>query len=128
MRRGESPGGPYTLIATNLTTPGYLDTNVTDGKTYYYVVAASSSAGTSADSIEVTATPQLPKLAIARQSGSAISLAWPAWATNFHVYSATNLSASTRWTLLSNLSSGASIDMGSLTTNSSRMFFRLGSP
>jgi hypothetical protein len=46
-----------TPIATAITTTTYLDTTVNNGPTFYYKVAAVNSAGTSALSAEVSATP-----------------------------------------------------------------------
>jgi hypothetical protein len=59
IKRATAPGGPYTTIATwsDNTYPQYTDNNVTNGTTYYYVVAANNQSGTSAHSVEVSATP-----------------------------------------------------------------------
>jgi hypothetical protein len=57
--RSTSPGGPYGLaIASGITAAGYVDTNVTNGVTYYYVVTAENVAGESSPSAEASATPQ----------------------------------------------------------------------
>ncbi len=48
--------GPYTVIA-NVTTPGYTDSNVMNGTTYYYVVSSVDSAGAGPDSSAVAALP-----------------------------------------------------------------------
>jgi fibronectin type 3 domain-containing protein len=56
VKRGTSPGGPYTTIAT-ITGLTYTDTGRTNGTPYYYVVSASNTIGASANSAEVTATP-----------------------------------------------------------------------
>jgi len=56
--RGSVPGGPYTVVASNLSGFNYTDTGVSNGRTYYYVVSATNSTG-SATSAEVSATPQL---------------------------------------------------------------------
>ncbi|MGC3992472.1 MAG: LamG domain-containing protein [Chthoniobacteraceae bacterium] len=53
-------GGPYTTLATGLTSPAYTHTGLTFGTTYYYVVTASGLAGTSTTSTEVSATPASP--------------------------------------------------------------------
>jgi fibronectin type 3 domain-containing protein len=57
VRRSTSQGGPYTTIATTSTTT-YVDNAVRNGRTYYYVVAAANITETSANSNEVSATPQ----------------------------------------------------------------------
>src|SRR5215468_10311130 len=48
LGRSTTSGGPYEQIATAATT--YLDTGLTNGTAYYYVVAAVNSAGTSPNS------------------------------------------------------------------------------
>lgn len=65
--RATSSGGPFTSIySTEMwTTPRYTDTKVDAGTTYFYAVAAKNQTGTSAQSVEVSATPvaadDLPK-------------------------------------------------------------------
>ncbi len=63
VKRATTTGGPYTAIAENQTNTSYLDTNVTNGTTYYYVVTVANSAGTSTNSNEASATPQAPATA-----------------------------------------------------------------
>ena len=56
--RSTTSGGPYTLIASGLTSPDYADTGLNNGTTYYYVVKARSTyGGFSPYSTEVSATP-----------------------------------------------------------------------
>jgi len=50
-------GGPYTIMATGLTTTAYLDVGLQDFTNYYYVVTAMNAAGTSPDSTEAAALP-----------------------------------------------------------------------
>ncbi|HYD84453.1 MAG TPA: alginate lyase family protein, partial [Opitutus sp.] len=59
IQRSTTSGGPYTTIAnwTDNTFPERTDTAVSNGTTYYYVVAANNVAGTSANSPEVSAIP-----------------------------------------------------------------------
>lgn len=54
--RSTTSGGPYSTIASGTDT-GYSDTSVTNGTTYYYVVSATESGATSANSAQVSATP-----------------------------------------------------------------------
>jgi len=56
VNRSVVTGGPYTKIATQAGT-AYVDPSLTNGTTYYYVVAAYDSAGASANSTQVSATP-----------------------------------------------------------------------
>jgi len=56
LKRSTTNGGPYTQIATPTGT-SYLDTPLTNGTTYYYVVSAVNSAGESTNSAQVSALP-----------------------------------------------------------------------
>ncbi len=57
VKRATTAGGPYTTVASNLTTTSYIDTGLTNGTTYYYVVTAVNTAGESPGSMEVSAKP-----------------------------------------------------------------------
>ena len=59
MKRGSVTGGPYTQIATPAGT-NYVDTSLTNGTMYYYVVSALDSVGESANSTEASAMPVGP--------------------------------------------------------------------
>jgi fibronectin type 3 domain-containing protein len=56
IKRGTSTTGPYTTIATGVTTTAYSDSSATPGTPYYYVVTATNSGGTSANSNEAAST------------------------------------------------------------------------
>ena len=56
VKRAATSGGPYTTVASP-TTASYTNTGLTNGTTYYYVVSAVNSAGESANSAQVSATP-----------------------------------------------------------------------
>ncbi len=56
--RSDIPGGPYTQIANGLTSASYTDSNLTPGKSYYYVVTAANVKGVSFHSPEASAIPQ----------------------------------------------------------------------
>jgi fibronectin type 3 domain-containing protein len=56
--RDTSTGGPYSLVASGITTSAYTNTGLTNDTTYYYVVTAvDDSDNESSDSSEVSATP-----------------------------------------------------------------------
>jgi hypothetical protein len=57
VKRSTTLGGPYETIA-NVSGTSYVDTNVTNGTTYYYVVAAVNGDGEGVISNEASATPQ----------------------------------------------------------------------
>jgi hypothetical protein len=52
IKRSTVSGGPYTTIATNITTTSFCDTSVTSDVTYYYVVSANFLDGESPNSSE----------------------------------------------------------------------------
>ncbi|MDB6123616.1 MAG: hypothetical protein JWQ71_2609 [Pedosphaera sp.] len=58
VKRSTTNGGPYTTIATNITMGvtnySYVDTTVTNGGTYYYVVSAINTIGEGTNSAQVT--------------------------------------------------------------------------
>lgn len=58
VKRAEVNGGPYTSVATGVTGSTFTDTGLTNGQTYYYVVTAVNTAGESAPSAQVSASPQ----------------------------------------------------------------------
>lgn len=55
VKRATTSGGPYTIVATP-TSAAYLDTGLSNGTTYYYVVTATNTYGESANSVEAVAT------------------------------------------------------------------------
>jgi rhamnogalacturonan endolyase len=66
--RSTSSGGGYLPIATNVIGPvcgsvddtsAFIDTNVVNGTTYYYVVRSANPTGSSPNSIQVSATPSV---------------------------------------------------------------------
>jgi len=73
VSRATTNGGPYSQIASGITATTYLNTGLTNGTTYYYVVTAVNSTGASGNSNQVNATPQLstgsPGIAFVRETG-----------------------------------------------------------
>jgi fibronectin type 3 domain-containing protein len=102
VKRGTTSGGPYSQIATPSAT-NFTDTSLTNGTKYFYVVAAYNSAGQSANSSEVSATPTAPVTAPAAPTGlqataasTQVSLSWNAstGATSYHVKRSTTTGGS----------------------------------
>lgn len=61
VKRSVIDGGPYTIIASPAAL-GFLDTNLSNGAIYHYVVSSVNSNGESANSAQVNATPQTTTL------------------------------------------------------------------
>jgi beta-galactosidase len=59
VKRATLNGGPYTIV-TNVTTTNCTDSGLSNGVNYYYVVSALNTAGESANSAQVSATPVKP--------------------------------------------------------------------
>jgi hypothetical protein len=100
LRRALTPAGPY----TNLFPVGvisFADTNVTNGKTYYYQASATNALGGSAWSSPVSAFVPLPILSAAA-SNSTLVVSWPLTASSYSLACATNLSPPVTWTAVTN--------------------------
>ncbi|MEO6458969.1 MAG: hypothetical protein ABIO95_00860 [Bdellovibrionota bacterium] len=83
IERSRKTGGPYTIIAKDLLSPFYVDSNVRGGETYYYVVRASNTTGTSFPSVEssltiAAAAPDVPYAINATPGDTRVTLTWSA--------------------------------------------------
>jgi fibronectin type 3 domain-containing protein len=56
VKSATNNGGPYTTV-TNVTATNFIDTGLSNGTTYYYVVSALNDYGESADSLQRSTTP-----------------------------------------------------------------------
>src|SRR6202142_3591389 len=97
VKRATTSGGPYSQLAAP-SSSGYTDSTVINGVTYYYVVSALTAAGESANSAQVSATPNAPSMApaaptnlTATPGNAVVTLAWTAsaGATGYNVKRAT---------------------------------------
>jgi hypothetical protein len=84
VKRATVSGGPYTTIASGVTTTNYNDTGLNNGTTYCYVFSAVNSFGEGANSSEVSATPMAglppstPTGLTAMAGNAQLSLSWNA--------------------------------------------------
>ena len=124
VKRSTTSGGPYTQISTQAAASD-TDTGLTNGTKYYYVVSAYNSAGQSANSAEVNATPVLPApsapAGLAATAGNAqVSLSWAATsgASSYHVKRSTTSGAETQ---IAAPTSNGYIDTG--LTNGAKYFY-----
>ena len=95
VKRTTISGGDYITIATT-SAAIYVDNNVTNGVTYYYVVSAVNDGGEGANSNEASAIPQVakpeaPTSLIASSGNSEVTLSWNKvdTATSYNVKRAT---------------------------------------
>jgi fibronectin type 3 domain-containing protein len=96
LKRSTVSGGPYTTIGSPASTSS-VDSAVTNGTTYFYVISAVNTGGESANSSEVSAKPIAPIPAIpsglsASGGNAMVSLSWTAssGATSYNIKRATN--------------------------------------
>jgi len=92
VKRSTTSGGPYTTVATGVTSTSFTNTGLTNGTTYFFVVSAVNSAGESGNSNQASATPQLslppaPTNLMATAGNAQVSLNWNAssGATSYNV-------------------------------------------
>jgi fibronectin type 3 domain-containing protein len=76
--RGTTAGGEGTTPVATTTTNSYTDSGLTNGTTYYYKVSATNSAGTSAQSSEVSATPTATSASVQISAGGPATGTWAA--------------------------------------------------
>jgi subtilisin family serine protease len=124
--RSTRSGSGFTTIASGLTRRHFVDTGLTNGKTYFYVVRAGNSAGTSGNSAEVSAKPVAPPAAptgLKAVAGNArVTLSWNAstGATSYSVLRSTT-SGSGFTTIASGLTTRTFVNTG--LTNGRTYFF-----
>jgi len=126
VERSSGNSGVWTEIAgvpTNMTT--LIDAAVSPGTNYSYRVRSWNAAGYSDYSnVRAVTVEPIPSMALS-VSANAIGLIWPSWASNFTLYTATNLGPTAVWlpvTSVSNL--GGSFSNASSILPGNR-FFRL---
>jgi fibronectin type 3 domain-containing protein len=85
VKRSTTSGGPYTTIATGVTSTSFTNTGLTNGTTYFFVVSAVNSAGESGNSNQASATPQnvqtpppAPTNLVASPGNALVALSWNA--------------------------------------------------
>jgi fibronectin type 3 domain-containing protein len=129
LKRALVSGGPYAVIAYPVS-HGWTDSIVANYRVYYYVVSAIDSSGQSANSVEVSVTPQPPlQLSVTWQDESQLLLSWPGWASNYNLYSAANLSLSAWQPVTNSLQdSNGAFNLSLPISSNTQQFFRLFGP
>jgi hypothetical protein len=126
--RSTNNGASYALLASGLPGTGFVDTNAVSGLTNYYEVAAFSACGASANSAPVGVCLPRPTLGFSASGGS-VAISWPTWASDWQLWSATDLVPPVIWTLVPNtfnISNGQFV--AALPISLGVRFFRLTSP
>lgn len=74
--RSPQPGGPYLPVTGpgGCTETTFTDNSLTNGKTYYYVVTATNSFGSSPDSSQVQGTPRVDAVKVATGGGLTLAI------------------------------------------------------
>lgn len=128
--RSTDGGATYQLIAGGLTAGSYLDTNAVNGETNDYTITATDDCGSGATSAVASIALPLPVLGSSYSPASnALTINWPAWANDWTLYGATNLTPPVTWTPVN---SGVSSNNGAFNVTvpvgTNNQFFRLASP
>jgi hypothetical protein len=91
VKRSTTNGGPY-VIAANVTATNFVNTGLSNGTIYYYVVSATNAVGESANSIPAAARPvsSAPPQINWGMSGGQIQFTWPADHTGWELQAQTN--------------------------------------
>ncbi len=93
VKRSTTAGGPYTTIASNVTTASYTDSDVTSGTKYYYVVSAVTSTGESANSNEVSITIATSNPTLTNTASAAKVKISDEFTTDIAIHNVTNICA-----------------------------------
>jgi hypothetical protein len=126
--RSTNNGGTYQSIATGLTTGSYVDTNAASGRTNYYEVAVAGNYGISTNSAPVGVFLSLPALGTS-MSPNALTLSWPAWANDWILLGATNLTPPVIWSPVTNAAgSNNGVFNVTLPIGPANQFYQLVSP
>jgi hypothetical protein len=105
VKRSTTSGGPYSIVASNLTSATFTNTGLVNGMWYYYVVASVNLAGQSTNSAQASAFPiaSTPPAIGYGTSGNQLQLAWPADHTGWLLEAQTNalrVGLSTNWVIV----------------------------
>lgn len=129
--RSTTNGGPYSLLATNLTATNLTDNAVTNNTTYYYVVTATDLIGyESTNSNQAIATPALPNAPtnlVFSATSSNLTLSWPLNYTGWLLQMQTNGLSSNNWFVVPGSANTNWMLLPIVPANSS-VFFRLFRP
>ncbi len=126
--RSTNGAASFDPVAAGMLGTSFVDATAVSGVTNYYRVTAQNNCGAGANSTTVAVFLPLPALAMSA-NGGALTLNWPAWATDWSLYSATNLTPPVLWSpVASSVSSNNGLWQVTLPIGPGTEFFRLVSP
>lgn len=79
VKRSGASGGPYTVVANNLTATSFNNSGLVNGTTYFYVASAVNASGESANSAQVSVTPQAPSSGLVTATARVATGSSPWW-------------------------------------------------
>ena len=124
FKRALASAGTYVTIA-NTTGTNYVDSNVTNGVTYYYKTSSVNGWGESSNSAFASATPVALVLDLSLTNNGLV-VTWPAAAAGYTLQAATSLTAPVNWMPQFTVSSGQTTAV--LATTNAMMFYQMRSP
>jgi hypothetical protein len=128
LSRSTNNGASYQLIASDLATTSYVDTNAANGQTNLYEVSANDNCGSGAASAAVGTLLPLPVLG-ASVNRTTMSIQWPAWAGNWQLYCATNLTPPVAWIpVTAGISTNGGTVNATISATNNASYFRLFAP
>lgn len=126
--RSTNNGASYQTIATGETGSSFVDTNAANGQLNYYQISAVDACGAGAVSAAASVLLPLPTVAMSAGAGT-LALSWPGWASDWQLYSATNLTPPVNWTLVTNATATSNgVFHLNLPENSPACFYQLVAP
>ncbi len=117
VKRAANAAGPFALVTTGLASTSYIDTALTNGASYHYVVTAlrtpAESANSAVASVTLPSSPPAPTGVSATAGNAQVSLAWSAasGATGYSVLRSTT-SGSGHVAIASGLATTSYVDTG----------------
>jgi hypothetical protein len=125
-------GGPYNLVASNVTTLVFTNIGLLNGTNYFYVVTATNSVSESSNSTQISVRPTaaLPPTLLLSMNAGQMQLAWPSDHTGWILQMQTNPSDTglgTNWVTLPESTSGSQYQTP-MYSGMQSVFYRLQSP
>jgi predicted alpha-1,6-mannanase (GH76 family) len=128
LLRSLDGGVTYQEIASGLTTSSFVDDNPLSGQTNYYKLSAADDCGASVESAPANVFLPLPALSMSVRA-NAIGISWPTWASDWALYTTTNLTSPIVWTPVTNpIGTNNGLLNVTMPMDSQTRFYRLAAP